>query len=1065
MRIRNYIIALVFLSLFFVLGKTPSKAAVYQSCSPGVQCTLTCSVHDTYYFSAYNGSDPIVYASCTGHLDGTCTFSRENYKPNNYQISCGSSGGGGGGSGAPTCDEQHAAVLPEWRNPLGDTFYENSIIPLEYKATSNTSIGRPAYNEKPHTVVLLKRAYTPNVVVCDSHVNNFAPCTMEILPDSECPGCDPTSGGRCCVIIRHPDLMPVMKANTNPAAGQSLFIPWVVEVKVEPWWGATCKASGTFNVVSCNDDCPSPICTISESDCGTGYTLTNTGPHCVAHNATCRQTTGCGNQKVCNSAQCYRTEANITKPSSPTNPRITIDAYAFNLSTTEYTRIKKPLPGQGESAVAISATAPSSSSGRNPTFDFNAENYGVNSEWADTWDNCNGVVGEDFCTLRKAENTIPFKSASLSASQILKEGATGILALRYNTQNICNDNIKSSDYIYPRYQVDRLPTVQDISVTGTPNIVRGCSANSYTGIEANRTLTITVRGSDADGVDDINGLSLWFVKDGVGDISDDINKITDVGPFATETNQMEIGVFLADYDRNLSNPVTIYKAVNSGGTLQRWGRDATGTGSLGTTRVQDQNDRTLISSIGVTRLDINATTKEYIVTLEFPQDAPISGKYNIYAGFTDIFTYATRTSPAGTYVELQNLKQTTQSWNFDFINPTITNVGTSIDDSRILTLNWNSHDVGSTIRSNHTIVNVYKNEDPQPVMRTVPPPNSEVTPGSRPLTSLIGDYAPLVSGWRFLSSGDNREMKISTGLNTGGNLYFYITAYDNACNMGQVDSSSVPQINLDKWVHTKGGIFYSKGTVNYATKPAVSPDYFNLGTELISSESNSINTINIINNPLNNRNPAVAKSITDINNNTGQYDSLKENFDRIEPNLKPATVNGSNITCSEPLGCKWNTTTVGDISYTGKIIAYSDTDITINGEIKNIGFGANQNKDGMIIFSGGSITINGSTLTGSSLHADTIAAWLLAKENVVLAAGSVVANDYQDQVIVDGGIIAFGESGTNLPAFQLSRTLGLYNITHPVLITNFHPKYSTISSLFFGLHIPAYKREVGFKSI
>jgi len=1048
MRIRNYIIALVFLSLFFVLGKTPSKAAVYQSCSPGVQCTLTCSVHDTYYFSAYNGSDPIVYASCTGHLDGTCTFTMENYQNHNYQISCGSSGGGGGGSGAPTCDEQHAAVLPEWRNPLGDTFYENSIIPLEYKATSNTSIGRPAYNEKPHTVVLLKRAYTPNVVVCDSHVNNFAPCTMEILPDSECPGCDPTSGGRCCVIIRHPDLMPVMKANTNPAAGQSLFIPWVVEVKVEPWWGATCKASGTFNVVSCNDDCPSPICTISESDCGTGYTLTNTGPHCVAHNATCRQTTGCGNQKVCNSAQCYRTEANITKPSSPTNPRITIDAYAFNLSTTEYTRIKKPLPGQGESAVAISATAPSSSSGRNPTFDFNAENYGVNSEWADTWDNCNGVVGEDFCTLRKAENTIPFKSASLSASQILKEGATGILALRYNTQNICNDNIKSSDYIYPRYQVDRLPTVQDISVTGTPNIVRGCSANSYTGIEANRTLTITVKGTDADGVNDINGAVIWLVKEGTS-IANDINKLTYFNAATPRTDGNKIGIFVRKSDSNS------YVANIVSGNLSNWGNGPT---------VTSISNQEIITSITRNHyLGTGSDLGKYVfeITLTFSssnnESSLISGQYNVYAALTDSLSYSN-------YIDQQNVVDSGRDWNFDFVNPTIGIINTNVEDAqqRLIDVNFTSSDNQGVIKD--TVLNIYVSSSPKEVLLINPIPTNgglSQEPSSSPISPQPGLISPLLSGWYFDSQ--QQSFKINIQNNSSGNLTFYPTVYDRACNFVTSQSNA---IDLNKWIVTKGGILFSSGNIGFSPKD-ISDDWsddWNIGTEIIGIGSN-LHPVKLDKGE--ERNPVSITNIIDRNNQnkTAFYNLLVERANLYKKKFNYPIYTDMNLCLSD---CAITEKKICICQPTSDFTFSTDT--TFNGKFlilttKNINIEANLTPSppdsALIILTLGKVNIGKAKSGVTSFGTDTINAFIISLGGIdILSEIDTDPGIQQDQVVVNGGLIGLSEAGN---AINILRNLGLMNISQPTLIVNYEPRYAKISELFFGTDTRVYKQDVGFK--
>jgi hypothetical protein len=64
--------------------------------------------------------------------------------------------------------------------------------------------------------------------------------------------------------------------------------------------------------------------------------------------------------------------------------------------------------------------------------------------------------------------------------------------------------------------------------------------------------------------------------------------------------------------------------------------------------------------------------------------------------------------------------------------------------------------------------------------------------------------------------------------------------------------------------------------------------------------------------------------------------------------------------------------------------------------------------------------------------------------------------------MVSGSLISFASNDNNR-GILLQRDLGLLNVTNPVLIVNYHPKYAKISEIFFGKDNSAYKQEVGFK--
>lgn len=1110
-KVLNIILLLLVLLLF---SKSMSYAAIYQSCQPSVPCTLSCSRYEQYYFAKQG----VVYASCTGNSDNTCTFARTNYVQNTYDISCpGTSGDNGCTPGTCSCpaDSITDAMCRAANNNDPNVYASNpegsgrcrvNDTPCSGTDNCGNCTGTaPCYRDETNTTppsdIPIPEYVT--VGIGDPFVwyplspNPATPTKIPAVPTGtnpkvwafvpKYPPSCPTSSGGCGAYFAGTHFPTGWQISTNSNGIDTQSFTTFKEKLKQP--GTTGNIQGKYylkntcndnKVVStnirtgyyriCNPNCPTPLCRVTDAHCGAGFTVTNTGSKCVAHKATCSQTTDCGNSKVCNEAQCYKVEPNQTPP-PPTDPTMTVDGFTFPLSVTEYTRIKKPLPSQPDNAVTFSVTAPTGTY-KNPTFNYNCENYGLNDEWKenDGWNNCNGLEGEDQCLVNTTADTIIYKGVSKTPVEVLKEGARGIIATRYRSQNTCNDDYKYSSHIFPRYQVDRLPVVDTVTISGTPSEVNGCRAVAYTGSIANRTLTITVKGTDADGVNDINGLSLWLVRRGVGDLSNDINKILAVGPGSTQTSSEEIGIFLGDYDRDPTKGLALYKAINPDNTLLGWGRDAPSANQPGTAQLQDKNGNILIEEVTATRRTIGIN-KEYTVTLVFPESesTPISGTYDIYAGFSDIFTYSAKPT-GGTYLDSQNVKATTQSWSFDFVKPTITDPQVDIQDAQNIRLSWTSSDnLTNGIRSDHTVVNVYKTgQNTHPVRRTSPTAPTttspdEILPGDPTNTDGLGVLSPLTNGWIHPTSGTT-EMRANVLDNSEGDLYFYITTYDLACNYAQTgeDGTSQPDpVNLDRWIATKGGIFYSKGSVNYPTK-TVTGETYNLGTELLSTSSSSIEkALDYTSTP--ESRPAIAKTITDINNQRGLFDALKANFENIRGSLTPISPQGDALTCTDPKGCIWVTKDMStDITYSGSIIVVppeGTKDITIKADLKQ-----DTNKDALFVFSDGRIEIGGTAKTNPShIHTDTIDAFLLAKEDIHIMP-EALSGDLHDRIKVNGGVVAFGDDIIAMtPAFYLRRTLGLHNPLNPVLNITYHPKYAVASELFFGLQVNAYKREVGFK--
>lgn len=654
----------------------------------------------------------------------------------------------------------------------------------------------------------------------------------------------------------------------------------------------------------------------------------------------------------------------------------------------------------------------------------------------------------------------------------------------FESLNKCDDSWKEGASRRGWFTVNTPPVLTTATISGntTGATEQGCvPAARYTGNEANRELTFKIAATDVDTYhaatgDDrdhrMNAAVIWLVKDGQT-LDNEINTLKAIGPGRAIVNPNKIGIM-----------------INTGGGIYRYSGEGWGREDDGGIYISHNGRQMKIATISmervkhaVPRFPNNNDTTEMDIKITFEKDIPISGRYTLWAGMMDNLTLF-QAQPHGTFTDQRSIKITGETWNFDFVNPKLQDISLkpkSPEDQRRLDLKWNSTDnIPNGIRPNHTVVNVYKTgtTPAHPVIREAPSPQQTVqNPHSGeqiPPQEDIGKMQTVTngmpnSGWFHPNAGQT-EMTANIGTNSEGKIHFYITTYDRACNYEQTGKDGTPGINpveLNKWITTKGGVFYSQGTVSYPTDGL--DQKHNLGTELISSRTGGL--YKVLDYTGTNMNPAVAKRITDVNNNAGLFDKLKENFERIKPSLSEAiTPFITALVCNDPKGCIYRTNRLGGFFYSGKIIIVppdGKSDITITRDIKE-GFsstpGDNQGEHALYIFTEGNINIgypNGSSSGGGTLETDQIDAFLIAKGNINILP-EAPEGGFHDKVLVNGGIIALGEVGSS-PAFSLQRTLGLLNPNHPVLTANYHPKYAVFSELFFGLQVNAYKREVGFK--
>ncbi len=275
--------------------------------------------------------------------------------------------------------------------------------------------------------------------------------------------------------------------------------------------------------------CPYQVtCTCTPGTCGgctpicaSGQSTTVSGPLCVTGtNSSCTGSNGCTSCTLTGSA-CYYLETNTAfiqsnlSTDGPSSVSMIVDDVTYVLSTDPNNPTHIKLPANGSSDVQVSVPtfiAPTTSRGAN--YYFQANNYGVNDEWK-TWTTCSGTDGEDFCTtMPNSNNTQSFVPTSKTVNQVLKENAVGQISAKYATTDKCADTYKYSVAIEGYYIVDTIPDEDELELGTLGDITsKGCTSTTYTGQEINNPLHVVLSATDANNIEEIQAMILWFSKD------------------------------------------------------------------------------------------------------------------------------------------------------------------------------------------------------------------------------------------------------------------------------------------------------------------------------------------------------------------------------------------------------------------------------------------------------------------------------------------------------------------------------------------------------------------------
>ncbi len=650
-------------------------------------------------------------------------------------------------------------------------------------------------------------------------------------------------------------------------------------------------------------------------------------------------------------------------------------------------------------------------------------------------------------------------------------GETKSIVETYSTQNRCDSNwLSISRSVY--YKTNNIPTMYDESGGSCPmtpdaqctlNAIfddiggedsrtktggilgGGCTTTTYTGIEANNPIKVSIEAQDMDGNSEIEGSILWLSK-----TTPPQAKITRSDIY-TYTDIDNIGVMILNDQAYAITHNNEWVSIPDG-ILKR----------------SDGRELARVSNITVTDESTHKKMAFQLVINSHDTNNP-NGEYTVNVAVLD------RSMVNLLWIDQSAIKRYF-NWSIDLSKPNVDSFKHTIKDMQTMNVTWALSDIQSNIKE--YVINAYRSEVSaiNTSISIANNPNSITLNSGTPPEAKIGNPRN-PNQWEYLninntSVSGNSDVDISS--NEGGAIDMYITAFDQACNYTTSPNNSV---NLDPWISTKGGILYSKGNIltNAKDLSSVDDSYYNIGgiptitnalkselkigSEVISSSSSFIR--NIIET---NKTSAKATNVLDTNDRQEEYfDVLKKNLSKKQEGVVEITDINS---CPTSAKCLMYTTEniviPSDYVCDKTILFMSEGNITLNPNLISNRVGLN----GCMFIARENIEIlEGAYRSQNVVGYDYIDGLIYAGNQVTIpfVDGSKAV---RDGIEINGGLIAFGKdlvSNSGESAISQSRNLRLYNDINPALVVTYDMKYSKISEIFFGKEASIFKREVGYK--
>ena len=493
-----------------------------------------------------------------------------------------------------------------------------------------------------------------------------------------------------------------------------------------------------------------------------------------------------------------------------------------------------------------------------------------------------------------------------------------------------------------------------------------------------------------------------------------------------------------------------------------------------------------------TSSDSKEVTLEFSLTFKNPDnpsqlnDRVENGKYNIWLMANDVFGF----TPYDNYDDLNlypdkyrynrirtlihnkwitperiryynQWKDTGKDWNIDLRYPTVSlSVFVEEDPSVSLKFSWAITDnlgiygVVGNLYSDYEGISAVQIKDTDPSSSYI---GRTYTP-----TKLVDQKVGHLNNdvfFKMISGSTAGSVSIDPLDNKDGIIVLYLTVFDKAGN----SSSSYIEFDLRDWMITYGGLLYSNKGVDFPVRNFIDePSAWSSKDFLRLIEYNKADiTSELLGEVADSGSAPLKSGVTDSYNiwtydvsNSSYYEDLKSKFsskrsvlDNIEE-IDVTTLTGSLTGQGVPNGQiglvdteQGQDLTIGSGGFlcNGKMVAFVDGDLIINGEITN----ENGDRDSCIFVISGDVIINeGPDSSGSGeMQYDEINAYVLADGVMTITPDTANVND---GLYVSGGL-------HSLTGFSMQRYLESDDrFLYPVFAVNHHSKYGVFAETLFS---------------
>ena len=475
------------------------------------------------------------------------------------------------------------------------------------------------------------------------------------------------------------------------------------------------------------------------------------------------------------------------------------------------------------------------------------------------------------------------------------------------------------------------------------------------------------------------------------------------------------------------------------------------------------------------------------------------GMYNLYTMANDIFGFTPKDNypdDRGTtdrlpyehnQIRFYNHWKQGGKWGIDITAPKLEkSLQPVVTSPSVLSLSWQGTDGESSIL--HSIGNAFR------IQSDIVKNSDIIYPAGSGKKVLLNyrqpnkDILGQLNGSNILWSVSNvasRDERIDLTDNRGGSVEFFVTLFDQGCNHTQ----DTTDFNLNEWIQTKGGYFYSRGGTIINTKALTDGlwkvnDLFkkyniketeaDLGTELLGGYVNEATRLRTL-----------LRSSSNQSYRAINFDGIKKSdvyanyLDKVRKLSNDSVVKVNRITnttlsgtlsssCDNPSACQSKGvvyTVEGDITVNsgfkcdGRAVIFATGNITVNPDVTN-----STPTSGCVFFAGRDLSIVDGNKKSSvgSIGFDQLDGYYIANGTLTISKEKNSNTERPDALFVEGGLVSFGEGSQ--ASIVLLRELHLEDRNiYPALNIVHHAKYGKLMTDIFGGERLVFKSEIGYK--